>query len=93
MKLGGFEQRASSDECGWRPNMSAYTAASVEDAANNLLELHIEGACSCVAHDASDDVAPALLACVRHLAMAGLPVRIVCADGVAAGRFRVLLSD
>lgn len=73
--------------------MSAYTAASVEDAANNLLELHIEGACSCVAHDASDDVAPALLACVRHLAMAGLPVRIVCADGVAAGRYRVLLSD
>ena len=48
--------------------MSACTAASVEDAANNLLEELNSGAkCLCVEHDASDDVAPALLLSLIHI--------------------------
>lgn len=80
--------------------MSACTAASVEDAARNLLEqvnTIVDGGaarrCSCLEHDAADDVAPALLACARRLAEAASPVRIVCADGVAAARYRALADD
>lgn len=80
--------------------MSSYTAATVEDAANNLLEelkTQADGGAACVRacleHDASDDVAPALLACAHGIAAAGSPVRIVCADGVAAERYRALVAD
>ena len=73
--------------------MSAYTAASIEDAANNLLEVNTEIACACVEHDASVDVAPVLLARARRAAEAGLPVSIVCADSVAAARYRALVAD
>ena len=74
--------------------MSACTAASVEDAANNLLEELNSGAkCLCVEHDASDDVAPALLRAARARVEAGSNVRVVCADAVAAARFRALAAD
>ena len=74
--------------------MCACTAASVEDAANNLLEELNSGAkCLCVEHDASDDVAPALLRAARARVEAGSNVRVVCADAVAAARFRALAAD
>lgn len=74
--------------------MSACTAASVEDAANNLLEELNSGAkCLCVEHDASDDVAPALLRAARARVEAGSNVRVVCADAVAAACFRALAAD
>lgn len=74
--------------------MSAWTAASVEDAANNLLEELNSGAMRlCVEHDASDDVAPALLRAARARVEAGSNVRVVCADAVAAARFRALAAD
>ena len=74
--------------------MSACTAASVEDAANNLLEELNSGAMRlCVEHDASDDVAPALLRAARARVEAGSNVRVVCADAVAAARFRALAAD
>ncbi|MFR4803282.1 MAG: hypothetical protein ACLT98_08185 [Eggerthellaceae bacterium] len=70
------------------------TAASVEDAANNLLEELNSGAMRlCVEHDASDDVAPALLRAARARVEAGSNVRVVCADAVAAARFRALAAD
>ena len=73
--------------------MCACTAASVEDAANNLLEELNSGAkCLCVEHDASD-VAPALLRAARARVEAGSNVRVVCADAVAAARFRALAAD
>ena len=72
--------------------MSVWTAASVEDAANNLLEELNSGAMRlCVEHDASDDVAPALLRAARARVEAGSNVRVVCADAVelrAFGRLR-----
>lgn len=70
--------------------MGACTVASVRDAMDELLELPIEGACACVEHNASDDVAPALAAYARRVAEAGLPVRIVCADSWTAARYRAI---
>ena len=72
--------------------MGACTVASVRDAMDELLKLPIEGACACVEHDASDDVAPTLAAYARRVAEAGLPVRIVCADSWTAARYRALLA-
>lgn len=72
--------------------MSAYSAASVEDVANFLRELKNDVACACVEHDAADDVAPALASKARQLAQTGTRVRIVCADRVAAGRYRALFA-
>ena len=55
--------------------MGACTVASVRDAMDELLKLPIEGACACVEHDASDDVAPALAAYARRVAEAvNIPV-------------------
>lgn len=76
--------------------MSACSVASVqsvEAVTQILLELHSDAGCACVEHGASDDVSPALLAAACRAAEAGKRVRLVCADGVAAGRYRALLAN
>lgn len=72
--------------------MSAYSVDSIEEVAQRLCAC--EGVpCVCVPHRTCDDVAPALAAAARHIAAAGRTVRVVCADDVAARRFRALLAD